>query len=256
MRKLIVANWKEHPANAAKARELFKKAAAAKHAGTGVVICPPVVYLEELSRALRAMRSKKDLALGAQDIFWEEEGPYTGEVGPGMVKMLGVEYVIIGHSERRKWAKETDAIINKKIKSALAAGLRVILCVGEAIAVRKKGSAAAERFVKGQVVKGLAGITKGGAGTRVMVAYEPIWAIGSGKNADPEIARAMAIAVKDAASEMSLSVGFLYGGSVDAGNVPDYVQYKEIDGALVGGASLRAAEFAKMVAAAGKRKIK
>jgi len=286
LRKLLVANWKENPQTEAQALELFHAIAKARP-GSGVasgaraadvIICPPFIYLEEIARAFRKLPTrsrelayaKKNFALGAQDVFWEERGAFTSEVGPKMLKSLGVRYVIIGHSERRKYGKETDVTINRKIKLALKDDLHVILCVGEPLAVRRKGIAAAQRYIKNQLKKDFAGIGKNirgtGARTNITIAYEPIWAIGSGKNDKPEDAVAMARFIKKtighqlpglsgsqgSSTSGPLGIPFLYGGSANSKNIADYVQYKEIDGALVGGASLKAAEFSKMIAIVNK----
>jgi len=158
MSKLIVANWKENPRTEAQAVALYRAIAKMRRSTkTEAVVCPPFICMERLATA-RRREKKHRVALGAQDVFWKEKGPYTSEVGPKMLRSLGVNYVIVGHSERRKWLKEIDAMINKKIKLALADGLKVILCVGEALAVRKKGIAAARRFVANQLKKDLAGI--------------------------------------------------------------------------------------------------
>jgi triosephosphate isomerase len=241
MRKLLVANWKENPKSEREAMGLFRAVAKVKLSGVDVVVCPPVVYLEGVSRLYRGIpvAAKRSLALGVQDLFWEEQGAYTGEIGSGMVVSLGARYVILGHSERRKYAQETDAMINKKIKAVIKSGLNVILCVGESLAIRKKGMVAVERFIKNQLKKDLAGLV---SVKNVIIAYEPIWAIGTGKNDSPQDALEMARCIK-----RIVRCRFLYGGSVNSKNVYDYVQYKSIDGALVGGASLKAGEFKKMI---------
>lgn len=213
-----------------------------------MVVCPPAIYLAAIAQELRRVpaAARRRLALGAQDVFFEEEGAFTSEVGPKMLWSLGVTYVIIGHSERRRFEHETDAAINKKIALAVSDGLKVILCVGEPLAVRRKGVAAAKKFVQGQLLADLKGIAlKRGA---VAIAYEPIWAIGSGLNDDPEDARGMALFVKALLKKhKGITPRFLYGGSVNGRNAGDYVQLKDIDGALVGGASLKAEEFAKII---------
>jgi triosephosphate isomerase len=246
MRKLIAANWKENPGNERGALKLFREVARAKRGNADVVICPPFIYLEEVASEFRKMNAaaKKHFAIGAQDVFWEEKGAFTSEVGPKMLRSLGARYVIVGHSERRKYLGETDAMINKKIKLALRDKLNVILCVGEPLAVRKRGIVAAERFVKDQLKKDLAGATG-----KIIVAYEPIWAIGTGKNDSPEEAAHMAAFIKKTlmAHNPTLSPRILYGGSVNSKNIRNYVQYKDIDGALVGGASLKAGEFKKLI---------
>ncbi len=240
MQKLVVANWKENPKTEKQALALFRAVAKVKPAnGVEVVICPPFIYLERIAD-VRRCEKKRHIVLGAQDVFWQEKGEFTSEVGPQMLKSLGVRYVIVGHSERRKWLKETDAMINKKVKRALRDGLRVILCVGESLSIRKKGIAAARKFVEGQLKKDLVGVPRARL-SYVAVAYEPIWAIGTGRNARPEDAAFMADAIKKFAPRM------LYGGSVDSKNIADYVQYNQISGVLIGGASLKAGEFKKIM---------
>lgn len=249
MSKLIAANWKEHPKTEKEALALFKTVAKIKRkSGVEVAVCPPFIYLEEIAREFKKTRAlaRKQLAFGAQDVFWEEQGAFTSEVGPKMLRSLGAKYVILGHSERRKFAKETDAMINKKIALASRDGLKIILCVGEPLAVRKKGVAAAKKFVEQQLAKDLKGISlKSGD---IAIAYEPIWAIGTGRNDKPEDAREMAVFIKSLLkTRKKIRPRFLYGGSVNGRNAADYVQLKEIDGALVGGASLKAEEFKKII---------
>ncbi len=253
--KLIAANWKEHPRDLGEALRLFgatAKIAAPK--GVRVAVCAPSVYLERLA-AERTRTRAKHIALGAQDVFYEEEGAYTGAVGPRMLVSLGVEYAIVGHSERRRFAHETDGEINLKIKAALAADLKVILCVGEPRAVRRQGTAAARKFVAAQLAADLSGVRAGKKGS-VAVAYEPIWAIGTGRNDPPEDAAMMAdfIRMRVRVRNQAKPPLVLYGGSVDGKNAAAYAGSPHIDGALVGGASLHAAEFGKIVAAAGRGK--
>jgi triosephosphate isomerase len=265
--KIIAANWKENPKTASAALRLFEGTAraAAKVSALGkgnfmAVICPPSIFLEGITRAATVSKNHfENLALGAQDVFWEEQGPFTGGVGPKMLRVLGVSYVIIGHSERRKWFNETDAMINKKIMRAIANGLHVILCVGEPLAVREKGIAAAKRYLKNQLVEGLKKVFEGSAKS-IIVAYEPIWAIGSGNNDEPKDAAEIALFIKETVGALALytaakkevKVKVLYGGSVNSKNVGDYVQLDEIDGALVGGASLKADEFGKLMMVAAQ----
>jgi triosephosphate isomerase len=249
MSKLIAANWKEHPKTEMEALALFKAVAAAKRAkGVEVMVAPPFIYLEEIARAFKRMPPKEraGLAIGAQDVFWEEEGAYTSEIGPGMVRSLGAKYVILGHSERRKFAKETDATINKKVVLAARDGLKIILCVGEPLSVRERGAAVAKKFVGQQLAKDLKGVRpKPGS---LYVAYEPIWAIGTGRSDAPDDAREMAKFIKSLLKQTKqIRPKFLYGGSVNSGNAAGYVQLKEVDGALVGGASLKADEFKKII---------
>jgi len=238
---------KENPKTETQALKLFNAAAKVKR-GTGVevAVCPPFIYIGEIAAAFKKLSNKKNFSFGAQDVFWEEKGAFTGGVGPKMLRSLGATYVIVGHSERRKWFKETDAMINKKIKLALADGLNVILCVGEPLAIRKKGITAARAFVKKQLTQDLKNVKRSGAlkpkGGRIVVAYEPIWSIGTGRFDEPKDAAEMATFIKKTAK-----APVLYGGSVNSGNVADYVQYKDIGGALVGGASLKAGEFKKLI---------
>lgn len=247
---LLAANWKENPKSEKAADQLFKDVAKIiPPKGAMMAIFPPFIYLEKIVELRKKL--KKKIPLGAQDVFWEEDGPFTGEVSPEMLTGLGMQYAIIGHSERRKWLKETDAMVNKKIKAALAAGLKVILCVGEPMAVRKKGEAAAMKFVGAQLAKGLKGIAPKHFKKSVTIAYEPIWAIGTGRASQAVDAVLMAefIKAKAARGNKASRPAVLYGGSVNAKNIADFVQYKSIDGALVGGASLKAREFKKMMTA-------
>jgi triosephosphate isomerase len=252
---LIVFNWKENPRTS---KEAIRLAAAVNRVsrsvgknGSEVVICPPLLYLAELSKKI-GLRSGSRCALGVQDVFWENGGAYTGEIGPAMVRAAGenVRYVVIGHSERRRFLGETDETIQKKIRASLAAGLRVILCVGEPGEVRKKGVRAAQQYVKDQLKKDLQNIGRRVSGDGcLIVAYEPIWAIGTGRNCPPPDARDMAEYI-----ERIAHAPVLYGGSVDATNIKDYLCYTEIHGALVGGASLRADQIKKIVSLAAIKK--
>lgn len=240
MAKLLAANFKMNPRTAAEAVRLAKS-----YDKKDVVVALPFPFIATVGSVL------KNAALGAQDIFWENEGAYTGEVSPIQLKSFGVRYVIIGHSERRALG-ETDVVVNKKVKAALSAGLRTILCVGEPLAVRRKGLAAAERFVQSQLATALAGT----AGLKLtvqnlVIAYEPIWAIGTGRAAMSADAVAMAQFIKKflKTKTHNLKPRVLYGGSVNAGNIGLFLSEPDIDGALVGGASLKIREFKKMILA-------
>jgi triosephosphate isomerase (TIM) len=243
MRKLIVANWKCHPDSVQEAVSLAKKV----HEGVRnaknaeIVIAPPFSYLASL------IIRHPSLKWGAQDAFWENSGAYTGEVGPAMLKSLGVQYVIIGHSERRRILGETDDMVNKKLLACLKAGLNVILCVGEP---EQKGIENAKRFVQEQLKKDLKGIKNI---KKLVIAYEPVWAIsGSGGKADnPKDALEMVKFIKSLLhTTYHLLPTVLYGGSVNSQNAESFLQYKEVDGALVGGASLKPAEFKKIIESA------
>ncbi len=205
----------------------------------GVVIVPPFPFIQAVGKIL------KRAALGAQDVFWENSGAYTGEVSPIMLKRLGVSYVIVGHSERRRYFKETDEIISKKAKIAVDAGLNVILCVGENGDIRKNGAATSMEFVKKQLEQSIINISKNSV-AEIIIAYEPVWAIGTGKNATPEDAEEMAEYIKkviERLDEFQKPVRVLYGGSVSQKNARVLSSGKNIDGLLVGGVSLNAQEF-------------
>jgi len=219
MKKLIVANWKMNPASLIGARKLFNSVKKTK-----AVICPPLVYLTEFNYK----------PLGAQNCHWQESGPYTGEVSPKMLKNLGVEYVIIGHSERRNYFKETDEMINKKVKAALKAGLKPILCIGE-----KKGENS-EKVISNQLKQDLKGISRKDL-PKAIIAYEPVWAIGTGDFCPADTAEKTRDFIRG-----KLNNKVLYGGSVNSKIANDYIKVG-FDGLLVGGASLDAQEFIKIV---------
>lgn len=242
MRKLIVANWKMHPVAVRQAVGLARASDT-----RGVVIAPPFPFLEVVGKVLR------HAALGAQDIFWAARGAFTGEVSPTMLKAFGVRYVIIGHSERRALG-ETDTMVARKVTAALGAGLAVILCVGEPWDVRRKSFAAAKRFVVRQLRADLRGIGSSVVSRQsLVIAYEPVWAIGTGRADKPADAATMAQFIrKSLVVSRKLSVRVLYGGSVNTRNAHAFLARREIDGALVGGASLKPVEFKKIVEVAGK----
>ena len=257
MKKLIAFNWKMSPASLKEAEKLFKvylKSSSTKRSTltADFIVCPPFVYLEKLIASAVA-KGYGGLRFASQDIFWENQGAYTGEISPAMLKDLGIGYVLIGHSERRQYLKETDEMINKKIKAALSAGLKVILCVGEDLKIRKKGKRAVESFIKGQLQKDLKNseflIHNSKLRNHFVVAYEPIWAIGTGVPCAPKDASETIRFIKDflSAKPYTLNPSVLYGGSVNGQNVKDFVKLKEIDGALVGGASLKKEEVKKII---------
>ncbi|MCL0091434.1 triose-phosphate isomerase [Dehalococcoidales bacterium] len=206
------------------------------------VLCPPFISLALVKELIKGSSIK----LGAQNIYFEETGAYTGEISPLMLAEL-CEFVIIGHSERRKYFNETDEIINKKIQAALKAGLKPILCLGESLEENKAGRTK-EVIIK-QLRSALAGITHLGGLT---IAYEPVWAIGTGKAASGKQSNETIGLIRHNISELygkkiAQELRILYGGSVSADNIAEFVQQPEIDGALVGGASLKAAEFLSIV---------
>lgn len=255
MKKLIVANWKMSPISLKKAKELFSSIQLAISNKIELVICPPFIYLPVLLGSSTPARRKASyggssvaFGVGGQDCFWEDEGAYTGEISPLMLKNLGVKYVIVGHSERRNYMKETDGMIAKKIKSVFKNGLTPVLCVGETLEQRKNGLA--KEIIKKQLEKDLSLVISHKSLVRnLIIAYEPVWAIGTGNYCQPEEALEMIKFTKDILNLNFLNpdLKVLYGGSVAAKNIAGYVKYPEIDGALVGGASLKIEEFKKII---------
>jgi len=229
VQKILVFNWKMNPGTAREADKIFQTVKNLnRQRQTKLVVAPPFLYLERLA--------KKGVTLSAQDVFYEEGGAHTGEVSAKMLKAAGVEYVIVGHSERRRLG-DSDETVNKKIKAALAAGLKVILAVGERLNVptHKAGD-----FVLGQLERDLREIHF--SRNNLMIAYEPVWAIGTGRNASVGHASGVAEKIKKVYNSP-----VLYGGSVNSANIAEYLGDKRISGALVGGASLKRAEVRKMV---------
>jgi triosephosphate isomerase len=208
-----------------------------------VLVCPPFTALHAVGERLRG----SGLMLGAQDVHHEAKGAYTGAIAPGMLRDVGCRYVIVGHSERRQIFGEDDAAINRKVRAVLAADMRPILCVGETIAQREAGDAAS--VVVGQVRDGLAGIA---ATDALVIAYEPVWAIGTGVTATPSDAQQMhatirAILAEWGASGAAARIRILYGGSVKPDTIDELMACPDVDGALVGGASLQPEGFARIV---------
>jgi triosephosphate isomerase len=210
-----------------------------------IVVCPPFTSLVAVAEVLKG----SNIGLGAQNLYWEKSGAFTGEVSAPMLKALGCTYVIIGHSERRTYFHETDETVNKKIFAALTEGLKPIVCVGETLGEREKG----ETFtvIKRQVTNGLARLSAEQMKT-VVIAYEPVWAIGTGKTATPEQAQEVHAFIRKLLTEMfgkttADATRIQYGGSVNASNATTLMNQPDIDGALVGGASLKADSFEKIV---------
>jgi len=243
MKPLIAANWKMNPTSQEEAKNLFNSIKEGiRSAQAEVVICPPFIYLAEL----------KGLTLGAQDMFYEEKGAFTGEISGEMLKDLGIEYVIIGHSERRKYFGETDEIVNKKIKKALEIGLKVIFCIGETAEERDTGKK--NEVLERQIKIGLKDINLAGLGDppTINVAYEPVWAIGTGNNCSVEETKQSIEFIRETLvlSGVEGKIRILYGGSVKSENSGDYIKNAGANGLLVGGASLNAQEFVKIVKSA------
>ncbi len=208
-----------------------------------ILICPPFITLKKACEVL-----DHQILIGAQNTFWEEQGAYTGEISPLMLKDL-VKYVIIGHSERRQYFNEFDEIINKKIKAVLPYNLIPILCVGESLEIREAGNE--NEFIKNQIKLALEGIEEQSL-SELVIAYEPIWAIGTGKAALPsdaqEINQLIRQQLKQLFSEnFAERTRILYGGSANAENIASFINEVDVDGALVGGASLKVNEFLKMI---------
>lgn len=215
-----------------------------------VVICPPSIDLKSAFTVLDFDKTK--IALGAQNVHWEESGAYTGEVSIPMIKDVGCEYCIVGHSERREMFNETDTSVNRKVKALVAAGIAPIMCVGESLALRDSGEYL--EFITAQVRAGLAGLDELDM-KQAVVAYEPIWAIGTGRTATPEQAEEVCAAIRSVlAQEFGDAVAegtrVLYGGSMNVGNVESLLAQPDIDGGLIGGASLKADSFRQLVEAA------
>ena len=249
--KLIVANWKMNPLTSDEAEELSRATQVGAHGlkGLEVVLCPPFPYLAAVNLQISIVR------LGAQDCFYEQKGAYTGAVSPAMLKDIGCEYVIIGHSERKQYFGETDEIINKKIKAALKAGLKVVLCIGEdtrdSFDSRGRWTHELDPKVKEQLVGALLGIKKSQI-SNVVIAYEPVWAIGTGNPANPDDVLSAKIFIRKILSNLygrkeADKVRVLYGGSTDRKNAVSFIKDGNADGLLVGGASLDAEEFVEML---------
>lgn len=213
--------------------------------GCKIIICPPFTALSEVKDVIMDTNIK----LGAQNMFWEKEGAYTGEISPLMLKDVGCDYVIIGHSERRKYFGEDDQIVNRKIKSALECGLNPIFCLGETLDERKAGKTL--EVVEIQLLGGLKEIGQQEV-EKITIAYEPVWAIGTGVNATPQQAEEVQAFIRDKLSEIygeeiAGRISILYGGSVKPDNIEELMAEEDIDGVLVGGASLKVDSFSQIV---------
>lgn len=245
-KKVIAGNWKmyktlsEAKTFAAEFRDLVMDVNDRE-----IVICPPFINIRTLVEAFAGSPVK----IGGQNLFWEDEGAYTAEISGPMLKSVGASYVIIGHSERRQYFYETDETVNKRLFAALKSGLMPIVCIGETLKQRESGSTF--NVIDTQVKNGLKGLA-GGDVLRLVAAYEPVWAIGTGKTATPEIAQEVHSYIRSILSDMfgseaSGSIPILYGGSVKPDNIDVLMGQKDIDGALVGGASLKADSFGRIV---------
>ena len=246
-RKIVAGNWKMHGSRAANAPLIEAIVATVTSERVACVICPPHVYLHDASRALR----DSAVALGAQDLCAEALGAYTGEVSGAMLRDVGCSYTLVGHSERRNLFGETSALVARKFAAALGVGLIPILCVGEQLAEREAGRTQPIVAAQLEAITQLSGVQSlGGA----VIAYEPVWAIGTGRTATPEQAQEVHAFIRQriGAEDAKIAAGLriLYGGSVKAGNARDIFAMPDVDGGLIGGASLKADEFLAIVAAA------
>lgn len=247
MRKQIIAgNWKMNKTGA-EAIELVKalKVKLINIDRVDMVVCPPYTALYQTAEILKTSK----IELGAQDVYWEESGAYTGEISTSMLKDVGCNYVIIGHSERRQYFGETNQTVNKKVKKAIESGITAILCVGESLEQRKAGIT--EDIVETQLREGLAGISKGQI-QKLIFAYEPIWAIGTGVTATPQQAQEVHQFIRELMQKLYDStiadeIRIQYGGSVKPENAAELLAQTDIDGALVGGASLKAELFVDII---------
>ena len=245
-RPIIAGNWKMNN-TIAEGVELIKALAplVADVNDVDVVACPTATALAAVTEAAKGSK----IHVGAQNVHWEPKGAYTGEISTGMLKEIGVEYVILGHSERRDYFGETDEGVNKRARAAFAAGLTPIICCGESLEIREAGTYIAH--VVKQIKAALAGFTADEVG-KLVIAYEPIWAIGTGKTATFEQAEEVCKAIREAVAEVfgqaaADAIRIQYGGSVKPATIKDLMAQPNVDGALVGGASLKAADFSAIV---------
>jgi triosephosphate isomerase len=245
-KKLIAANWKMYK-NLAQTKEFFRDflPLIAKHDRDQIVVCPPYI---DLHAAIESAKGSQ-VAVGAQNVYWKTEGAFTGEISPAMLVAVGCTHVIIGHSERRQYFGETDDTVNLKLKAALEHGLTPIVCVGEVLEEREAGLT--EDVLRRQCMRAFSALSAKKA-ANLVVAYEPVWAIGTGKTATPEMASDAHVLIRGEAAkafgdEFGARLRILYGGSVKPENAKALMSEPEIDGALVGGASLDAKSFAAIV---------
>lgn len=248
---MVAGNWKMHGSRAENAALIEALSARVPANAAACVVCPPFVYLREVGQLLRG----SSIALGAQDVCAEAQGAHTGEVSAAMLKDIGCEYVIVGHSERRALYGESDGLTARKFAAVLANALTPILCVGEQLAEREAGRT---NEVVSRQLDAVLELCGAGALAGAVIAYEPVWAIGTGRNASPAQAQEVhafiraRIAGRDA--KIAAAIRILYGGSVKAGNAADLFAMSDVDGGLIGGASLKAEEFLAILAAASRRK--
>ncbi|MDD5063595.1 MAG: triose-phosphate isomerase [Phycisphaerae bacterium] len=249
MRKPFIAgNWKMNTNSSSSvelAEAIVSGTSAAAKKGVHVAVCPPFVYLPSVIGVLR----QSGVAVGAQDVYYEKDGAFTGEISTAMLKDIGCTYVLCGHSERRHVIGETDELINKKVTAAILGGLLPIFCVGELLEERKASKT--EEVVTRQIKKGLAGLSAEKV-SAITVAYEPVWAIGTGLTATPQQAQEVHSLIRKLLEQIydakvAAETRILYGGSVKPGNAAELMHQDDIDGLLVGGASLKADDFVAII---------
>ena len=249
-KKVIAGNWKMNN-DLTESQNLITKLTGGlsnQKLNCDVIICPPYTSLSEASTLIKNTPVK----LGAQNMFFEDNGAYTGEISAQMLKSVGCEYVIIGHSERRTIFKETNEMINKKIRKALEHSLKVIFCVGETLEEREKSTTM--QVIRAQVENGLRDISEESM-AEIIIAYEPVWAIGTGRNATPQQAQEVHKFIRDYignkfSSQIAENLTIQYGGSVKPDNASELLSQQDVDGALVGGACLKADSFIAIIKAA------
>ncbi|WP_332776401.1 triose-phosphate isomerase [Polaromonas sp.] len=251
MKKLIAGNWKMNGSLAANEALLsaLAQGLAVDQPLCDVAVCVPAPYLAQVHALVSSQPALSVLGLGAQDVSNQASGAYTGEVSAAMLRELGCRYVIVGHSERRQYHGETDAVVAGKVQQALAAAVTPIVCVGETLSEREAGQT--EAVVKRQLAAVIH--ANGHCISEIVVAYEPVWAIGTGKTASPEEAQAVHAVLRaqlKAATDQAARVKILYGGSMNASNAASLLAQPDIDGGLIGGASLKAPDFLTIIAAA------
>lgn len=251
LRKAVIAgNWKMNNTRVETKALIEALIPAVKDADCGVVVCVPFTNLETAVNLTKGTNIK----VGAQNCHFEAKGAFTGEISASMLTEMGVEYVVIGHSERRQYFGETDVTVNKRLKAAVAAGLTVILCVGEMLEDRENG--VTDELVAMQTKIALGGVSREDL-SKIIIAYEPVWAIGTGKTATADQANEVCAVIRATVEklydkETADAVTVQYGGSMNAGNAAELLSKPDVDGGLIGGASLKAPDFAAIVEAASK----
>jgi triosephosphate isomerase len=251
--KIIAGNWKMNKTNPEALRlvlQIKKRLKKNPVKKSTVVVCPPFTALSQVAEEVKSTK----IGLGAQNLFWEDEGAFTGEISAKMIKSTGAQWVIIGHSERRQYFKEEEHIVNQKVKVALQNKLKVILCVGETLELRQQNLT--KDIVLNQVEWGLKGMTPTML-KNIVIAYEPVWAIGTGKTATPAQAQEIHLFLREVldtlfGSDMGQKMSILYGGSVKPENAEGLFSQPDLDGALVGGACLETNSFLKIIKAGEK----